>query len=66
MYTAMVLFCSVYVTGDCVEATDDRGPYLTEKACHVRIEEMISDTRLILPHMAPIGTRCDHDMGEQT
>ncbi len=66
MFTAMVLFCSVYVTGDCVEATDDRGPYLTEEACHVRIEEMISDTRLILPHMAPIGTRCDHDMGEQT
>ena len=66
MFTAMVLFCSIHITGNCVEATDDRGPYLTEKACQARIEEMISDTRTIFPYMAPIGVKCDQDMGEQT
>ena len=66
MFTAMVLFCSVYVTGDCLDATDSKGPYLTEEACHARIEEMIAATRFMLPHLAPIGTKCDYDAGNQT
>ena len=49
MLTAMVLVCGLAVQGDCVEFTDDRGPYKTEERCFARVEEMIRDITLMLP-----------------
>ena len=66
MFTAMVLFCSVYVTGDCLEATDSKGPYLTEEACEQRIATMVEDTRLLFPYLIQKGYRCEYNDGERT
>ena len=66
MFTAMVLFCSMYSPTDCLRAVDDKGPYFTKEECEVRIEEMIIDTRLIFPYLAPVGVHCAYDGGEET
>jgi hypothetical protein len=66
MYTAMLLLCSMYSPGECIQATDSKGPYPTEEECQVRIEEMTTDTRLLFPYLITAGTRCAYDGGEST
>ena len=66
MYTAMLLLCSMYSPGECIQATDSKGPYPTEEECQVRIEEMATDTRLLFPYLITAGVRCAYDGGEST
>ena len=66
MYTAMLLLCSMYQPNECMKAIDNKGPYLTEKACEQRIVTMIEDTRLLFPYLITAGVRCAYDGGEST
>ena len=66
MYTAMLLLCSMYQPNECMQAIDNKGPYLTEKACEQRIATMIEDTRLLFPYLITAGVRCAYDGGEST
>ena len=66
MYTAMLLLCSMYQPEECMKAVDNKGPYLTEKACEQRIVTMIEATRLLFPYLIQKGYRCEYNDGERT
>ena len=66
MYTAMLLLCSMYQPDECIQAVDNKGPYLTEKACEQRVEDMITDTQLLFPYLIQMGYRCEYNSGEST
>jgi hypothetical protein len=51
MLTAMVLVCSLMTRDDCVQFTDNRGPYKTEEECLVRVEEMVASITPTLPRV---------------
>ena len=44
MFTAIVFACHAVMVNACFQLVDDRGPYLTEQRCVVRVQEMIKDT----------------------
>jgi hypothetical protein len=44
MFEAALLVCLAAAPASCVELTDTRGPYETEKACEVRVDEMAEFT----------------------
>jgi len=64
MFTAMVLVCSLVGGEDCIEFIDNRGPYLTEESCMVRVNQMMRDIDLTLPS-EPMEYRykCDQKTG---
>jgi hypothetical protein len=66
MYTAMLLLCSMTQPNECMQAIDNKGPYLTEKACEQRIVTMMEDTRLLFPYLIQKGYRCEYNSGEST
>ena len=51
---------------ECMQAIDNKGPYLTEKACEQRIATMVEDTRLLFPYLVQKGYRCEYNDGERT
>jgi hypothetical protein len=58
--------CSMYQPDECMQAIDNKGPYLTEKACEQRIATMVEDTRLLFPYLIQKGYRCEYNSGEST
>ena len=44
MFEASLLVCLAIAPASCVELNDTRGPYETEKACEVRVDEMAEFT----------------------
>lgn len=63
MFKALVLAC--FITQNCVELQDNRGPYKTEIECKARVAEMISDFVSVeqTPPVTIIQYRCDKAKG---
>lgn len=63
MFTAILFACHALLTDQCMQLTDDRGPYRTERECEVRVMEMIDDTvRIWKQYDAPVliqGYKCE-------
>ena len=69
MFTAILFVCSVYQAEGCYMLVDDRGPYITEKECETRIEEMTLDfTDVLPPTFKVVNQKCKQDtkMGTAT
>lgn len=47
MFKAFVIVCHIMQPNVCMIATDNRGPYLTEFKCQMRLTEMTRDIRNI-------------------
>jgi|TARA_R100001460_G_scaffold19875_5_gene41191 hypothetical protein len=66
MFYAMLIACHTIIADACLEVKDNRGPYLTEKRCEERIDEMIKDTvKIWLDHNAPVtikGWKCERNV----
>jgi hypothetical protein len=59
MFAAALLVCPVFAAQECLELTDNRGPYPSEEACFVRIEEMVNHVKTVLPPPYVIYYKCE-------
>jgi len=67
MFTAILFVCSVYQPEVCYMLVDDRGPYITEKECEIRIEEMTIDFTDVLPStFRLVNQKCEQDTTKGT
>lgn len=59
MYEALVLIC-LYgdINQQCIEAADDRGPYVTVEECSRRVAAMVYDLSRVQSPFKPAGTKC--------
>jgi len=59
MFEALVLIC-LYgdINQQCIEAADDRGPYVTVEECSRRVAEMVYDLSRVQSPFKPAGTQC--------
>ena len=58
MFEAAVLACMLPYMAPCAVIQDARGPYLREKDCEARIEEMIRDIPRAYPNHIPLDSIC--------
>lgn len=59
MFVAILMVCPVFAAQECLELTDNRGPYPSEEACLVRIEEMVNHVKTVLPPPYVIYYKCE-------
>ena len=57
MFIAKLMICRM-LQGDCGILTDTRGLQKSKKQCLVRIEEMVTDLRPIVPYMRMLA-KCE-------
>ena len=59
MFVAILMVCPVFAAQECLELTDNRGPYPSEDACLVRIEEMVAHVKVTIPPPYALYYRCE-------
>ena len=61
MFTAMVLACAIGSTdiGQCIEATDEWGPYDTREECMMRVHQMVSALAATMPVPMQYSFKCE-------
>lgn len=59
MFAAILMVCPVFAAQECLQLTDNRGPYLSEDACLVRIEEMVTHVKATIPPPYALYYRCE-------
>ena len=57
MFIAKLMIC-VMLHGGCGILTDTRGLHKSKKQCRTRIDEMVTDLRLMVPHMRMLA-KCE-------
>lgn len=62
MFTTFLKICTLAVISDCVEFTDKRGPYPTEKQCEARAYEMANDLKDLFTGPIDISYKCKRDL----
>ena len=55
MFEVIPFTVCIFLTGQCLELEDLRGPYSTEEACEIRISEMVMGARAVYtPRYGPV------------
>ena len=57
MFIAKLMICGSLL-GDCTVLVDTKGLHKSEEQCQARIEEMVTDLRLMVPHMRMLA-KCE-------
>ena len=57
MFIAKLMICGMLL-GDCGILTDTRSLHKSKKQCRTRIDEMVTDLRLMVPHMRTLA-KCE-------
>ena len=68
MFTAMVLACAIgnVSPATCIEATDERGPYVTHDECYARVQEMVTALAYTMPVPMQYSFKCNTSEGTAT
>ena len=62
MFTTFVMACSM-LTGQCIIAEDDWGPYFTEVQCEQRASMMVQDISEALGTPHTYSLKCEEEKG---